>query len=40
LTRDRIALLNQAVSGRSIYLDIINNTPGTIVKINFINWLI
>jgi two-component system, LytTR family, sensor kinase len=40
LTRDRIALLNQAMSGRSIYLDIVNNVPGTIVKINFINWLI
>ena len=40
LTRDRIALLNQAMSGRSIYLDIVNNVPGTVVKINFINWLI
>jgi signal transduction histidine kinase len=40
LTRDRIALLNQAMSGRSIHLDIVNNVPGTIVKINLINWLI
>jgi len=40
LTRDRIALLNQAMSGRSIYLDIVDKVPGTLVKINFINWFI
>ena len=40
LTRDRIALLNQAMSGRSIYFDIVDKGPGTLVKINFINWLI
>ena len=40
LTRDRVALLNQAMSGRSVYLDIENCVPGVVVKINFINWLI
>jgi signal transduction histidine kinase len=40
LTRDRITLLNQTMSHRSLYLTIEDNVPGTVVKINFINWLI
>jgi hypothetical protein len=40
LTRDRITLLNQTMSGRSLDLTIEDNEPGTVVKINFINWLI
>ncbi|MCS3794837.1 sensor histidine kinase [Niastella sp. OAS944] len=40
LTRDRITLLNQTMSDRSLHLTIEDNMPGTVVKINFINWLI
>lgn len=40
LTRDRITLLNQTLSDRSLYLTIEDYVPGTVVKINFINWLI
>lgn len=40
LTRDRITLLNQTMSDRSLNLTIGDNAPGTVVKINFINWLI
>ena len=40
LTRDRIALLNQTFGDRSLYLTIEDHVPGTVVKINFINWLI
>ncbi|MBO9202569.1 MULTISPECIES: sensor histidine kinase [Niastella] len=40
LTRDRITLLNQTMSDRSLALAIEDNVPGTLVKINFINWLL
>ncbi|HEX6427229.1 MAG TPA: histidine kinase [Niastella sp.] len=40
LTRDRITLLNQTMRDRSLYLTIGDYVPGTVVKINFINWLI
>lgn len=40
LTRDRITLLNQTMNDRSLELTIEDNLPGTVVKINFINWLI
>lgn len=40
LTRDRITLLNQAMSGRSLDLAIGDDMPGAVVKINFINWFI
>ncbi|WP_162915303.1 sensor histidine kinase [Paraflavitalea soli] len=39
LTRDRIALLNQTMTGQSIHLDIDSTTTGTTVIFSFKNWL-
>jgi len=40
LTRDRIAVLNQALSDKSIAINIENLMPGAAVTINFVNWLV